>query len=357
MAGDEAQITSDPRAWKDYLNDTDELLLERGLSPEDWEIQSLVVNEWDSPTGETLKQLKVHLKRKRSLKMIVPARVELGRVWSKPVFVPLDDEPELVVFVGDQHAPFQDIELHKRFCCFLDEQAPERGVLMGDTIDLPDISRHPADPDWQAKTQECLDSGGQMLLDYREAGPSTAWVKFPGNHEERIRRAVIDRLSDFHGLRPAQIESLPDLPPVHDPEYLLRLDELGIQYLRPKGSYKYAKYMVTPYLQAKHGDSARKGSGATALATLAGLDHSIVFGHTHRQSLVQRAVEQIEGNARLLQAGETGCMCRIEEGLGYAPGPDWSNGFITAAVWPDGTFKLDLATYVDNHIYWRSERY
>lgn len=355
--GDEADVTSDPRTWKGYLNNTDDLLIERGLDPEDWQIQSLVVNEWDSPTGETLKQLKVHLKRMKKLEMIFPVHVSLGRVFRKMTPVISDTEPELVVLVGDQHAPYHDPELHKRFCAFLHDQAPERGVLMGDGVDLPTISRHPQDPDWAPKTQECLNSFGQVILDYREASEDTSWVKLPGNHLERLRRVVIDRLAEWYGLTPAQIEGLPDLPPFHDPAYLLRLDELGVEYLRPRGKYDQAKYMVSRHLGATHGSSTRKGSGASALGALEKLDHSIVIGHTHRQSLVQRTVQQIDGTGRLLQAGETGCMCRIEGGLGYAPGPDWSNGYITASVWPGGTFKLDLATYVDKALYWRSERY
>lgn len=358
LNGDEADITSDPRKWKRYLNNTDQLLRERGLDPDDWEIANCVVNEWDWH-GETYKQLKVHLKRKRRLEMVVPARVKLGRVWSD--FGTRehldDDEAELVVFVGDQHAPFQDPDLHKRFCEFLYDCVPSRGVLMGDTIDLANISRHPHDPDWQATTQECLDSAGQMLVEYREASERTAWVKLPGNHEERLRRAIIDRLGDFVGLSPAKVANLPDLPPILNPAYLLRLDELNIKPVGYRGSYKHSKHVITPYLVATHGESSRAGSGASVLAALGKIDHSLVIGHTHRQALVQRTVAQSNGAPRLLQGGETGCMCMIKDGLGYAPGPDWSNGFITAAVWPNGTFKLDLATYVDGKLHWRSERY
>lgn len=355
MAGDEAEFTTPPSINTD---DVDELIRERGLDPEDWDAHAVTVNKWDSPAGETLQQLKVHLRRKRMLEMIVPARVSLGQVFDVLDAVPLaSGEPELVVFVGDQHAPFQDVELHKRFCEFMNDQRPERVVLMGDLIDLPDISRHPSEPEWKATVQACLNAGGQILLDYRQANPTATMVKLPGNHLERLRRAVIDRLGEFYNLTPAKVVTLPDLPPIHDPAYLLRLDEFDVTYIEAHGNYKHAQYIVSPYLAAKHGDIARKGSGTSALIGLQGLDHSFVQGHTHRQSLVQRTVQQIDGTGRLLQAGETGCMCRIQSGLGYAPGPDWSNGFITASVWPDGTFKLDLATYVDSRLYWRSERY
>jgi hypothetical protein len=50
-------------------------------------------------------------------------------------------------------------------------------------------------------------------------------------------------------------------------------------------------------------------------------------------------------------------MCRIEGGLGYAVAPDWMNGFATAHVWPDGTFKIELATYVNGVLYYGDKRY
>lgn len=353
--GDTASVTSDPNVEQD-LNDTDSLLRERGLDPEDWDVDSLRVAEW-GPPGEEHKQLRVNLKRRKVLTMVLPAQLALGRIFPHIEHISSDTEPELVVFVGDQHAPFQDTELHKRFCAFLDDQEPERGVFMGDLVDLPADSRHPTEPDWAADTQDCLNQGAQLILDCREASPCTNWVKLPGNHLERLRRIVIDRLAHWYELTPAKVLGLPDLPPIHDPSFLLRLDELGVEYIKPRGTYHHASYMVSPHLSAKHGSVAKKGSGTSALATLAGLDHSVVMGHTHRQSLVQRTVRQIDGSGRLLQAAETGCMCQIRDGLGYAPGADWSNGFLTSAVWPDGTFKLDLATFVDNRLLWRSERY
>jgi hypothetical protein len=50
-------------------------------------------------------------------------------------------------------------------------------------------------------------------------------------------------------------------------------------------------------------------------------------------------------------------MCEIRNGLGYAVAPDWQNGFATAQVWDDGRFKLDLATYVSDALFWRDQRY
>jgi hypothetical protein len=330
------------------------MVRERGLDPEEWEVTAITVNEWDSPVGETLKQMKLQMKKRKPVVQIIAARTQ---GWTpKPVFHNLDD-PRLVVLAGDQQAPYHNTHLHELFCEWLKVNQPHEGVLMGDTVDLPKISRHADDPDWAATTQECIDAAGQIIRDYVQASPATRWKKLPGNHDERLRRAIIDRLGDFYGLKQANLEDGNEFDPIHSPQHLLRLDELGVEYISVPGSYDHAQVKLSPYLAARHGWIARKGSGASAHATLDHLGHSIVVGHTHRQSLVHQTKFDIDGKASTNAAVETGCMCRIEEGLGYAVAPDWQNGFATATVYDDGTFKLDLATYVNGNLYWRDQRY
>lgn len=356
--GDEAEVTTDPRQWTTPLNDTDALLRERGLDPEDWVVHSVIVNEWDSVAGDgiTLKQFKLHLRRKKPMQLVIPARVKL----ELPPYESLQtipDGPRLIVLVGDQQAPYHNVRLHRLFLDWLDENKPEEGILMGDTGDFPNISRHPAEPAWAATTQGCVDAVGQVILDYTLASRETEWLKLPGNHDERLRRSVINQLSEFYDLRPAQIESMPDLPPIHDPVHLYRLDELGIEYIRPKGSYKHASVKLSENLVANHGWLAKKGSGSSAHATLDHLGHSVVIGHTHRQAHVFQTKFDVDGNAQTITAVETGCMCQIEEGLGHSVAPDWQNGFATATVWPDGKFHLELATYVNETLLYQDQRY
>jgi hypothetical protein len=366
--GDSAEVVTEPGHYD--LGDIDGLLRDRGLDPDDWEVTNLIVSEWGAllnvKDGEAvkngtqktkLKQLKVTLKRKKPFSIVIPARVEINLdVLNYEPETSYEDE-RLVVLVGDQHAPYHDKKLHKLFLEWLHYNEPEEGVLLGDTIDLPEISRHPRDPEWAASTQACVDAAGQLLLDYRTASPTTKWTKLPGNHDERLRRAVIDRLGDFYNLRPSQIESLPELPPIHDPVHLLRLDELGIDYIRPDGSYDHAFLTLSPFLRATHGWNARKGSGASAHTTLDHLGHSIIMGHTHRQAMVEQTKHRVDGTPTTTMAVEAGCMCEIKNGLGYAVAPDWQNGFATATIWPDGLFSLDTAKYVNGALLYADQRY
>jgi hypothetical protein len=228
--------------------------------------------------------------------------------------------------------------------------------LLGDTIDLPEISRHPRDPEWAASTQKCVDAAGQILLDYRTASPTTSGRSSQATTTS-ASAGVIDRLGDFYNLRPSQIESLPDLPPIHVPVHLLRLDELGIDYIRPDGSYDHpTSSSRRTSLRAMAGTHVRvQEPRLTPRSTTLG--HSVIIGHTHRQAHGRADQASCRWHPTTTMAVEAGCMCEIKNGLGYAVAPDWQNGFATATIWPDGLFSLDTAKYVNGALLYADQRY
>jgi hypothetical protein len=353
MDDDSATISNAP---SDSLPGTDDLLTSRGLDPEEWVVTSVKVNEWDSPTGDTLKQLTVNAKRRPESFNLQPAYEPDDYVHPERSEPELGQDGQLVVFVGDQQAPRHDPELHERFLEWLDINQPERGVLMGDTVDFPDISRHPQNPEWDATAQECINSAYLLLRDYVQASTDTHWTKLMGNHDERIRTRLLNHMTNLYGIRRADIPGEDEEAPVWCVSNLLRLKDLGIDFVVPNGGYEHAQVRVSQNLSARHGWLARKGSGASALSTLEHLGYSIVVGHTHRQSLVHKTTHDIDDQLSTHAAAETGCMCKIQNGLGYTVAPDWQNGFATAQVYEDGTFKIDLATYVNGRLYWRDQR-
>ena len=331
------------------------LLKERGLDPDEWEIHHIKVNEWDSPTGESLKQLTVSCRKK--LQLVLPFAEEPAKYKAPPKSKPQKKNGELVVFVGDQQAPHHDQNLHRLFCDWLRVNKPDRGVLMGDTVDFGNISRHPSNPEWDASVQEGINAGYLLLRDYVVSSEGTSWQKLMGNHDERIRQQLLAYVRELYGIRQADVPCEDPEPPALCVSNLLRLKSLDIDFIAPNGGYNHAQSKLSKHLAARHGWLARKGSGASALGTLEALGYSVVVGHTHRQSLVHKTTHDIDGTVATLAAVETGCMCKISDGLGYTVAPDWQNGFATATIWEDGTFKMDLATYVNGVLYWRDHRY
>jgi hypothetical protein len=370
MAGDDVEITSKARFEQaDQASTPDDLLEERGLDPHEWEIVNLVINEWEAltavneETGEnevkTLRQLKIHCKRKTPLKLILPARVPGNYIRPKPLRIRYaDGGSKLVAFVGDQHVPKHDTVLHDLFLEWLEYNKPAEAILVGDTLDLPDVSKYQDNPEWDSTVQEGIDAGYLVLRDYVQASEGTSWKKLLGNHDDRLRDRLLSYHTRLYGVRRALVPGQEAEDSVWSIKNLLRLDELGIEVEDPAGDYEHAQIKVGPYLGVRHGWIVRKGSGASGLATLEHLGHSVVIGHVHRQSVTHKTVHDIDGNPKTLGAMEIGTMAHIDVyGQGYGVAPDWQGGWGTAQVWEDGTFKLDLATYVDGKLYWRDQRY
>jgi hypothetical protein len=346
------RVTSDdPAEW----GDIDQLLRSRGLDPDEWVVVKVRVNEWgENADGQPLRQLRVDLEP-RSLGSLMPARTD---GWRPPpsVRVAPKGEAELVVFFGDQHCPHHDPGLHEAACQWLRRNKPARGVLLGDLLDFDAVSRHRANPEWATSMQQCIDSAYAVLRGFVQASPGTRWQMVSGNHEDRLRNAIIDQLRGVYGLARATDEDEPRGDAVLSVKHLLRLDELGVEWVGGEGEYAHQQIKVSPHLAARHGWIVRKGSGTSARATLEHLGYSCVIGHTHRQSQVFHTHHDIDGSPSELVAVEAGTMSCVQGGLGYAVAADWQAGFATARIWPDGTFSCDLAKWVNGSLVWANQR-
>lgn len=356
--------------------DPDRMLRERGLNPEDWYIDDIGVNEYEGlqkggKNKTKLYQTKFHAKRKKPYVGLMPPRSD---GWKAPTrariqILPDPKKPDLIVVCGDQHAPFHDKNLHRLFCQWLEENHPHRGVVLGDLGDFPDISRHPADPENHCRAQDCLQGSYDILRAYIEASPSTPWDYLIGNHDERIRQYMIKNAPLLYPFRQVDTADSPGAE-IHAMSHLMRLDELGVNLIDPQGTYEYAQVELSSNLAVRHGWVVRQGSGASALKTLEQTGYSVIVGHTHRQSCVYHTMQEIDGTPRQTLAAEAGCMCRMDKRTSrskfedpgerypnYTVHPDWQAGFCTAAIYPDGKFKVDLATYVNSVLLWRDKRY
>lgn len=366
LSGDDAEIVSSPST---KVNSPDDLLRERGLNPDEWEVTNLKVNEWNAMTSDKasgdnrivlMKQLTVSYKRLTPLTLIFPARVPGDYIRPKPLKVQSTwkegEEIRKVVFVGDQQVPKHDRRLHQLFLEWLEYNKPDEGVMMGDAGDFSRLSKYTDNPEWDEDVQDCIDQTYMVKREYVQASDQTDWVMLEGNHDARIRDAILNKLPRIYGIRRAKVPGEKEERAVMSIPNLLRLDELGIKYIQPDGDYEHASHKVSKNLAARHGWLVKKGAGASALATLDTLGHSIVIGHVHRQSIIHKTTHDIDGEPSVIAAMETGCMC-TSDGLGYAVNPNWQQGFGVATVWPDHTFKLELATYVNDKLYYGSQRY
>ena len=334
---------------KDEWGAIRETLEKRGLNLDDWMVVRARINDWGGDANDPENaQLRVDVEPRMGL--LMPARSD-GWKPPKVKHKPKKGEAERVALFGDHHVPHHNKALHAAVCEWLREFKPHRGIILGDLLELDSVSRHRKTPEWATDRQTNIDEGYNILRSYLEASPGTKWTMLNGNHEERLRNSIIDNLTAVHGLTRACAEE-EEYPVLSEP-FLLRLDELGIDWIDPDGSYQDGQYNITSELAAIHGWIATKGSGTSARATLEHLRYSVIMGHTHRQSIIYHTAHTINGELRTLLGCEAGTLARIQGGLGYAVKPDWVNGFAVAECWPDGTFHVDLATATAGRLLWR----
>lgn len=254
------------------------------------------------------------------------------------VQAPERDRPACTLMVPDSQHGFRWsadrrrlVALHDRRACDLVVQVagrlqPDRIVLLGDMMDLAEWStRYPRPADLRDTTQPTLAEVHAWLASIRQACPGAVIEYVEGNHEERIRRALVESSSPAAGLT-----AVGDAEPVLSVARLLALDSLGIDYIGPYG----ADYYLHDAVRITHGDKVRSGGGATAKAVISEATHSTWYGHVHRVELVHRTLHGPDG-PRTIHAASPGCLCRIDGGVpGVTARPDWQQGL--GVLWWDG---------------------
>lgn len=347
------------------LKTPDELILDHGLDPAEWDVVKIDTAARD---GGTAKDPRVA----RSITVSVAPKVEPpqpaqggGRTVfksrpsrSKDAIKRQDAGAKLYVVLGDEQAPNGlDPELHGIVCQWLRDVQPDELVHIGDLGDFESVSSYDQlNPGkWSNSVQDCLDASYQILAGYMANLPEGTRARYLiGNHEVRLERYLTSIAKELYGVTRA----LDDGPSVLDLEYLLRLDELGIELVRSDlGTYPHPAVKLAPRLVAVHGDVARRRSGTSPHASMENSEFGVIHGHTHRAAVVSKTINTTE-KSYTLQSAEIGCLCKAN-GLGYTSQrtTDWQQGFATVSVWPDGHYHIDLASYQNGVLVWQNQRW
>lgn len=284
-------------------------------------------------------------RRYKPEKQLLPARLK-GPQYPKPK-PPKKGKPQLIVAGGDVHAPLQDAKLEQKFEAFLEDNEPDRFVLLGDLNEHAGTSRWKDRPG-QPTEQECVDGGYHFLRRKREVCPQMQIDWIEGNHDLRPEDYVNVNAAKVSGLCRAG-----ESTPVLSVEHYMRLDELQVNYVR---GYPLAKVKLSDNLVIAHGNRVKKGAGATALANLEKRGYSIVTGHTHRLAIVFKTTLDADDSPSTLCGAETGTFKHIEP-ESYDEAPDHQNGFVTISLYPDGQFHIEPALFSGGFLRWRGKRY
>lgn len=181
---------------------------------------------------------------------------------------------------------------------------PDTVVLVGDNLDLPELSKYRITPAYQQTTQESIDRAAIFCAQVRDAAPHARIVWLAGNHEERLPNHILDNARAAFGLRRGNI---PDNWPVLSVPYLCRMDDFGVEY---HPGYPANHIWLNSKIRIIHGNKV-KSSGSTAHMYLANEKHSVIFGHIHRIETAYKTREDYDG-PRTIMAASPGCLARID---------------------------------------------
>jgi predicted phosphodiesterase len=178
-------------------------------------------------------------------------------------------------------------------------------INLGDFLDLPTQGRFVQEPAFAGTTQRSIDRGHLFLQEQRAAaGEDASIVLIEGNHDRRMEKFIQINAAAAWGLKRANMDELP----VMSIPYLLRLEEIGVEYI---DAYPAGAYWINRNLRAIHGHKVRSG-GSTAAAYTNDTPHiSTVFGHIHRQEVQSKTVFDRDGAIRS-RAISPGCLCRVD---------------------------------------------
>ena len=344
------------------INEVWKMLKERGFDPDVWEIQSLTVNQWEAPDVDggkrLMEQTKATLKQKpQFLGELISAigNLEKDGFSPQPTFKAKKSKQDLLVVLGDHQLPFRNQKLTELSHSFLSSLKPDGLIYMGDLIDFPNLSKFETNPDFTSTVQQGIDLGYQTLRDLKESAglkKGSELIFIEGNHEVRLRRALINKLPQLFGIKNADATE-EDKSVLHLAN-LMKFNELGwIYWDEPSDVYPHPEYEIVKGLFARHGNFVRAKAGMSALANLDRVDGSIIQGHTHRLAITHHT-RWTGQTMNQYSAIETGTMADLE-GLGYSKQPDWQGGFITLVVdRKNNTFHPELVIYNNNEIKWRN---
>ena len=312
----------------------DDLLEAADVDPKDWYVTSWKANVWETAhkVKDTMRKVALH-----QVKASLARRIEATYRPAEPAkVIPKIDHPartsnlKQAVIVPDLQAgfawknryaylePMHDREAMDAVLRLIREVNPQHVVLLGDMVDFaPWSTRFPRKPEYKQTTQPTIDELHWWLAEIRSSAPGAKVTYMAGNHEERMSKAMVEKLSEATYLTKAFEES-----PVLSVQNLLRLDDLDIEYVGPYG----ADWWLWDRVRITHGTKVRSGGGATAMAIAKTARWSEVYGHVHKVEMMQKTFHGPFGR-NVITALSPGCLCRVD---GTVPGvslsPDWQQG-------------------------------
>jgi hypothetical protein len=234
---------------------------------------------------------------------------------------------------------------------------PNLIVNLGDTLDLAEFSRFEIEPAFALTTQLAVDRTHRFLAEQRaNAGWDCEIRLIEGNHDRRIQKAIVANAKAAFGLR--QACTPPEHWPVMSVPHLLRLEELGVEYV---DGYPAGITWINDRLACVHGEKLKMSQVVDDERV------SVIQGHVHRIQM-QYKTRRVRDGARVTLAATPGCLCRTDGSVPSTKGSvdswgraikrpeDWQNG-LAVVTYRDGDspFSVELVPIFDGVAHFRGQ--
>ena len=229
---------------------------------------------------------------------------------------------------------------------------PDDIVLLGDNMDLPDFSdKFVRSPEFYFATQPAINELSWWLAQLRLACPHAMIYYIEGNHEKRMRLAIVTHMAAAYHLRPAN-EKIKI--PAMSIQRLLNLDELDIKWV---GNYPDGEVWLNNGVRCVHGDKARSVPGGSSRAILDSSEESVIFGHIHKRELLSRTRHTRNGS-QIITAACPGCGCRLDATVpGHSLTQNWSQGLAKVYYDDDVYNSIDLIEVINGKLVYGGKLY
>lgn len=347
-------------------------------------VREAVTDEAGNPTGEFTDRIELVTQRADSL-LLSPAW-ETGPQWPvvqqaaptvvKPVTAARTstDGWHTAVILPDTQIGYRKFLDTGELDPFHDEAAmavalkivrhlrPEVIVNLGDFVDFPEWGKYEQEPEFAQTTQHAVDRAHRFLAEQRAAAPEADIRLIEGNHDARLPKAIARNAMSALRLKRADA---PEAWPVLSVPFLLRLDELGVEYV---AGYPAGITWINENVACIHGHKVRS-SASTAAVVIDDERVTTIFGHIHRIEM-QSKTRRTRAGAKHAFAASPGCLCRIDGAVPSVksatdpmgrPVPtveNWAQGLGVITYEPgDGRFAYEQVAIYDGEATFRGRRF
>lgn len=364
-----------------YLDDTtvmgkvptlESLLAKFSVSLEIWSVTNFKVNQWDVSAVEendgkitwnthTNYQAKASLVRKIPIKCeypptqgasITPIALKV-KIPARKLKVAVILPDAQVGFKKDLNTgkltPLHDLKAVAIATQIIKDLKPDKIIMLGDMLDLPDWSTHfVRSPEFYFTTQPSIDWLASWIRELRPHCKEMVYLE--GNHEKRMIDSIIQNTIQAYGIKPANEPDVPDLISV---PYILGLHKIGVEWI---GNYPQGEYYINDNLVCIHGNKVGAKSGQSVMKMLDSPRISVIQGHVHRLEMAHKTV-WTHGNPKIYQAVSCGTLARID---GIVPGAaaryNWQQA-IGVVEYDKERFQIDTVGIYEGKAIFRGKAY